>query len=94
MVLLLVKRLLDENKIDVLFMQETEIGNDLNIDQLSMSGYSMELEKNSIKSRVGYYISKSIKYVRRNDLEGQNSNIMVVDMDGVVKSRLINVYST
>ena len=60
---------------------------------MSMSGYSLELEKNSIKSRVCYYISKSLKYVRRNDLEGQNSNIVVVDLDEVVKSRLINVYS-
>ena len=65
---LLVKRLMDDNKIDVLCMQETEVGNDLNIDQLSISGYSLELEKNSIKSRVGVYISKSVKYVRLNDI--------------------------
>ena len=89
---LLVKRLMDDNKIDVLCMQETEVGNDLNIDQLSISGYSLELEKNSIKSRVGLYISKSLKYVRRIDLEGQDSNIVVIDLDGVVKSRVINVY--
>ena len=90
--MLLVKRLMDDNKIDVLCMQETEVGNDLNIDQLSISGYSLELEKNSIKSRVGLYISKSLKYVRRIDLEGQDSNIVVIDLDRVVKSRVINVY--
>ena len=47
---LLVKRLLEENKIDVLCMQETEIGNDLNTDQLMMAGYSFELEKNTLKT--------------------------------------------
>ena len=83
---------MDDNKIDVLCMQETEVGNDLNIDQLSISGYSLELEKNSIKSRVGLYISKSLKYVRRIDLEGHDSNIVIIDLDGVVKSRVINVY--
>ena len=73
-------------------MQETEIGNDLNTDQLMMSGYSLELEKNAVKSRVGFYITKSLKNVRRNDLEGLNSNLIIIDLDGVVKSRLINVY--
>ena len=60
---LLVRRLLDENKIEVLCMHETEIGNDLNSDQLLMSGYSLELKTNTVKSRVGFYISKSLKYI-------------------------------
>ena len=41
-----------------------------------------------LKSRVGFYILKALKYVRRNDLEGLNSNIVIVDLVGVVKSRL------
>ena len=38
------------------------------------------------------YITKSLKYVRRNDLEGLNSNLAIIDLDGIVKSRLINIY--
>ena len=69
----LVKNLLEENKIDVLCMQETEVTNAINTKELSVSQYCLELENNSVKSRVGIYISKDINYVRRTDLEGLNS---------------------
>ena len=57
---LLVKRLLEENKIDVLCMQETEIGNDLNTDQLMMAGYSFELEKNTSKLKFKFNQKKNL----------------------------------
>ena len=36
----LVKNLLEENKIDILCMQEMEVTNDININELSTSKYS------------------------------------------------------
>ena len=88
----LVKNLLEENKIDVLCMQETEVTNAININELSVSQYCLELENNSVKSRVGLYISKDINYVRRTDIEGLNSHIVIIDITGESKLRVINVY--
>ena len=74
------KNLLEENKIDILCMQETEVTNAININELSVSQYCLELENNSVKSRVGLYISKDINYVRRTDIEGLNSHIVIIDI--------------
>ena len=57
-----------------------------------MSNYNLELEENSTKSRVGFYVSKSLSYVRRSELEGVDSNIVIIDLDGDLNIRLINVY--
>ena len=89
---LLVKKLLEENEIDILCMQETEVMKDIDHNELKISGYSMELEQNSTKSRVGFYISKSVSYVRRFDLEGSDSNLIIIDVEGTLNTRLINVY--
>ena len=78
------KNLLEENRIDILCMQETEVTNDININELSTF--------NSVKSRVGFYKSKNINYVRRTDLEGLNSHIIIIDITGESKLRVINVY--
>ena len=52
----LVKNLLDEQKTDILCMQETEVTKDININELMTSNYCLELENNSVKSRVGFHI--------------------------------------
>ena len=86
------KNLLKENNIDVLCMQETEVTNDINVNELSTSNYRLELENNSVKSRVGFYITTKLNYIRRNDLEGQNSNLIIIDLVGETKLRIINLY--
>ena len=50
------------------------------------------MEKNSLKSRVGFYIAKTLRYVRRSDLEGTDSNLIIIDIEGSLNTRLINVY--
>ena len=73
------KHLSEENKIDILCMQETEVNGNINAKELLMtSSYSLELAHNSVKSQVGFYISKKLNYVRRNDLEGIDSNVITV----------------
>ena len=89
---LLVKKLLEENEIDILCMQETEVMKDINHNKLKIFGYLTELELNSTKSRVGFYISKLVRYVRRVDLEGSDSNLIIIDVEGTLNTRLINVY--
>ena len=73
-------------------MQETEIRKDIDQNVLKISGYNLEIEKNSTKSRVGIYVSNAISYVRRTDLEGTDSNIIIIDLEGKIKTRIINVY--
>ena len=67
------------------------ITDSLNHAELKIKNYSLELEKNSQKSRVGFYIAKSVCYVRRHDLEGTDSNLIVIDIEGSLNTRLINV---
>ena len=86
------KNLLEENKIDILCMQETELNKDINTNELSTSKYCLELENNTTKSRVGFYITKDLNYVRRTDLEGLDSNIIIIDLVGESKLRVINIY--
>ena len=75
-------------------MQETEVTSNINMKELETSNYSLELETNTEKSRVGFYISKKLNYVRREDLEGINSNVIIIDVIGSINLRLINVYRT
>ena len=65
-------------------MQETEVTGNINVKELETSNYSLELETNTVKSRVGFYISKKLNYVRRKDLEGINSNVIIIDVIGSV----------
>ena len=90
----LVKNILTENKIDILMMQETELENGFDCDLLKIPGYNLELGKNSVKVRVGTYINDSIKYKRREELEGLDSHITVFDIWNGKKcnKRLINIY--
>jgi exonuclease III len=87
-----VKQILLSEKIDVCCMQETEIKHDYPIELLTFPGYSIEIETNDVKSRVGIYIIERLKFKRRNDLEGINSNLIIIDIIETKPVRLINVY--
>ena len=89
---LLVKKLLEENDIDILCMQETQVRKDIDHKELNISKFLLELESNTKKSRIGVYISKTINYVRRTDLEGLDSNLIIIDLEDKSKTRIINVY--
>ena len=84
--------MLKEHEIDMLSMQETEIMNNLNYDELKIADYSLDLEKNSMKSRVGFYFARNVNYVRKFDLEGTDSNMIIIDIEGPLNTWLINVY--
>ncbi len=55
-------------------MQEVEIPPDFPTEILSFPGYSIKVESNDVKSRVAIYVSDKLKFERRKDLEGINSN--------------------
>ena len=73
-------------------MQEIQINNDLDCNLLSFPGYSIEVEKNTKTARVGFYINNKVNYLRRKDLEGDDSNLIIIDLEGDTKARIINIY--
>ena len=91
--LILINNILVENEIDILCLQEVEIRKNVASKDLNIRGFNLELENNSEKSRTCIYVSNKIKYRRRPDLEGINSNIVIIDIDCKSKvSRVINLY--
>ena len=89
-----VKRIIIENKIDILCVQESEIPCNFPIELLTFSGYGYESEFNNIKSRCGIFISNNISYVRRLDIEIQNMHVIVIDLKDPSNTRIINIYRT
>jgi hypothetical protein len=67
-------------KIVVCCVQETELQKDLKEQLLTFPDFSLEVEQNDVKRRVGIYIKSSVKYRRRDDLEGQSNHLVVIDI--------------
>ena len=88
----IVKQTVLHEEIDIMSYQETEINFNLDHKLLSFPGFSIETENNSQISRVAFYINNRIRYIRRMDLEGVDSNIIILDLEGDSKTRLINIY--
>ena len=72
-------------------MQETEINKNLDHNLLSFPGFSIETENKSTLSRVAIYIDNRVDYVRRKNLEGLDSYVMILDLVGRNKVRIISV---
>jgi exonuclease III len=89
-----VKQLVTNENIEILCLQETEIVPELESRLLSFPGFEFETENNAIKARVGCYIKSGIKYMRRIDLEGINSHLLIIDISAERNLRLINIYRT
>ena len=68
------------NRIDILCLQEVEVESGYDPVSLNLKDYHFELEVNSVKSRTGIYIKKSIAYKRMHQLEGIGSHINVIDL--------------
>ena len=82
-----VRTLIEDNKIDILCLQETEITPDFPTKLLTFGGYNYESEKNNIKARCGIYISNNVSYVRRDDIEIENNNLIIIDLNDNKKTR-------
>ena len=80
------------NKIDVCCLQEVEIQPNYPNDLLTFRGYNIEVEQNDEKARVAIYISTNVSYSRREDLEGMNNNLLIIDIHGPKTVRIINIY--
>ena len=73
-------------------MPETEILSDYDHNILSLKGFNLEVEKNTIQGRVAIYIKNGLDYTRRTDLEGADSHLVIFNIKGVIHTRLVNLY--
>ena len=67
-----VERLILNNNVDIMCLQEVEIEKDYDFQALNLDNYCLEIENNSVKSRVGIFISNNVNYTRMHQLEGIN----------------------
>ena len=87
-----VSNLLESNNLSVCCLQECEVPNLLCEKTLTTMNYSIELEQNDNKKRVGMYIKNNLNYKRRKNLEEKNNHLVVIDVKLEVNYRIINVY--
>ena len=87
----LVKNILLENNIQILCMQETEV--ELGFDEflLSLLGFNLEMERNTVKARVAIYIDQQICYKRIFELEGEDNHIVILNLETGPTKRVINL---
>ena len=72
----LITNMINENKIDILCLQEVAIDQKIITNMMSIKNYNIEIEQNDVKSRAATYIKSTINYKRRCDLEGINDNML------------------
>ena len=64
--------------LSVCCLQECEIPPNFPENLLNSGKYTLELELNDDKKRVGIYIRNGVLYTRRHDLESKNMHFMVI----------------
>ena len=89
---IVIKNIINEEQIDILCLQETELEINLHHNLMSFPGYIYESEMNKTQSRVGCYVKSNISYVRRIDLEGQDSHLIILDIKAKNNKHIINIY--
>ena len=84
--------ILRDNGIHILMLQETEITSDMGYTPFAIKNYSFEPEKSTEMARIACYISTSINYQRRLDLEQENNHVMIIDILTEKRLRIFNIY--
>jgi exonuclease III len=88
----IVKKMSTQENVDGLCMQETNVDINLDHELLSFLGYNYENETNTIKARVGAYISSKLNNVRCQDLEGVGNHLIILDIKSNKDVRIIGLY--
>lgn len=84
--------ILEEKKLDVCCVQETEIAADVPIEIMSSRNYIFEGELNNAKKRVGIFIHRKIDYIRRFELEVPDHGLVIIDLLLRPQVRIITIY--
>ena len=89
-----VSNILHEHQIDILTLQETEIQQDIELKNIQIRGFTLEIETNMKKRRVATYIKNKIQYKRRNDLEKSDLHLTIIGVRTKPTMRVISIYRT
>ena len=87
----IIKKLILDERIDILCIQETEITDNLDTRLLSFKGYQFKCEINANRARVGVYINSALKYVRKYDLEGNGAHLVIFDVTDTLQKKNLRV---
>ena len=68
-------------------MQEIEIDSGFDEKILNIPGYILETENDDLKKRNDFYIRNTLKYSRKNNLEGRNNHLVIV----LLREQLFNL---
>ena len=89
-----VRSILQENNIDILTLQETELSQEIEPNVLQIMDYVVEIDENNQKRRVVTYVKNTIMYKRRYDLEKANLHTIILDVGIISTTRIISIYRT
>ena len=87
-----IKTVINREEIDICCIQECDIKPDYPINALTFSNYNIEVEQNDTKARCCTYVKNSINHKRRLDLEGENNNVVIIEVGDSKKFLVINIY--
>ena len=87
-----VRSIIQENNIDILTLQETELSQEIEPNVLQIMDYTVEVEENNQKRRVVAYVKNTITYKRRFDLEKANLHTIILDVGMISTTRIISIY--
>ena len=85
-----VKAALHEQKIDIMFLQETEIQTVVDRSSLSIKGYNVEMARTEQTVRLIAYIREDILYNRL--LEKEDSNVILLKLSSKFENKQVIWY--
>ena len=88
-----IKAVLKEKRLDILFLQETEIPDGYNMSLLNIPGFKLECELKSLGNRIRLvcYIRENISFKRK--FEEENSHIILLRIDsGLTIDNIAGLY--
>ena len=85
-------QVINEKNIDICLLQEVEIEKDFDANLLTSRDHKIEVETNCVKARTAVIIKDNIEYTRKHDIEEDNMGIIIIDLTGNAKFRIVNVY--
>ena len=76
---------LRHEKIDICALQEVDLKKDYPTKLLASTDYKIEIEKHKHQARTAVIIKNNIDYTRRDDLETEDTSVIIIDINAGFK---------
>ena len=83
---------LRHEEVEICGLQEIDLKKDYPVNLIASKDYKIEIEKLTHLARTAIVIKNNIEYVRRDDLETEDTSVVIIDTKTVNAYRIINVY--